>query len=123
MRRTADIFSKRKRSEIMSGIRGGLKNNKLELALHNFLKGNRIRHVMYPEVGGNPDVFIFPRTVVFVNGCFWHGCRKHFRLPKTNGNFWKKKIDRNIANQRRAIRFLRGEGFKVDIVWEHSIRS
>jgi len=117
-----DIFSKQKRSEIMSKIKG--KRTKPEMVLHNWLKGNKICHKMWPDMFGNPDIFIKDfNLVIFVNGCFWHGCVKHFRLPKTDRKFWRKKIKRNIERQNEMIRKLRQLGFQILIIWEHDIKG
>lgn len=119
-----DRVSKEKRSEIMSRIRG--KRTGPEMKFHGILKGWKIPHKMWPEMEGRPDVFIYPwmgepGVCVFVNGCFWHGCREHFRLPKTNKRFWREKIGRNVERQRESARELRRMGFGVLVVWEHEL--
>ncbi len=57
-----------------------------------------------------------------MHGCFFHGCKRHFRLPKTNKAFWRKKIERNIERHREATRALHRLGFRVIVVWEHDLR-
>lgn len=122
----ADKFSKEKRSQIMSKIKN--KRTKPEMTVHNFLKGNKVRHKMWPKIEGSPDVIIFKSgnikkdIIVFVNGCFWHGCRLHFRLPKTHRRFWKNKIDNNIKKQKSSIRILKELEYCVIIIWEHNLR-
>jgi DNA mismatch endonuclease (patch repair protein) len=73
---------------------------------------------------GKPD-FVFPKqkVVLFVDGCFWHGCPKHSNLPKNNRNFWVKKLDGNKIRDRLVTRELRKMGWKVVRVWEHELRS
>lgn len=72
---------------------------------------------------GRPDfVFRRERVVVFVDGCFWHGC-KCKRLPKANRAFWRAKIYTNQARDRRRTRQLRAEGWNVIRVWEHQLRK
>lgn len=116
-----DKFSKKTRSRIMSRIRS--KRTKPEIAAHNLLKGNRIRHKMWPDMFGKPDILIGEiNTVVFINGCFWHGCREHFRLPKTNKKFWRDKIKRNITRQKLVITKLKKMGFNTIVVWEHDLK-
>ena len=115
-----DIFTKEKRSEVMSKIRG--KRTKPEMFVHNILKGNRIRHKMWPYMHGYPDILIYPNTLVFVNGCFWHGCVRHFKYPKTNSKFWKEKIRRNYHRQREVIRYWQAKGYEVMVIWEHDLR-
>jgi DNA mismatch endonuclease (patch repair protein) len=77
------------------------------------------RHV---DMRGRPDfVFRRERVAVFVDGCFWHGCPKCFRMPETNREYWERKIGRNVARDVRAARELRREGWRVVRVWEHSL--
>lgn len=67
-----------------------------------------------------PDI-VFPsaRVAVFVDGCYWHGCAQHKTLPKTNTEFWSRKISRNIERDREVDRALRDEGWLVLRFWEH----
>ncbi len=73
---------------------------------------------------GKPD-FTFPsqRTIVFVDGCFWHGCRRHLRMPASNRAYWEKKIARNIARDHANTIRLRMSGWKVIRVWEHELKN
>lgn len=118
----ADVFTKKKRSEVMSRIRG--KGNKAtELALAKLFRANGIagwrRH--YPIVG-RPD-FAFPKLklAVFVDGCFWHGCPKHGVQPKGNKEFWSTKLAANKARDRKVNGLLRAKGWRVLRIWEHDL--
>src|SRR5208283_914203 len=73
---------------------------------------------------GRPD-FIFRRArlAVFVDGCFWHGCRRHCRMPKANRSYWQKKITRNALRDRVTNKLLRKAGWRVLRIWGHSLRS
>ena len=72
---------------------------------------------------GRPDiVFTRAKVVVFVDGCFWHGCPKHQVLPGTRRAFWERKLKGNVAHDRDANRILRDQGWHVIRIWEHSIR-
>lgn len=120
----ADIWTKKKRSEVMSLIRG--KGNKeTENALLVLLRQNKItgwrRH--FPLLG-KPD-FAFPKqkVAVFVDGCFWHGCPKCYTRPKTNRAFWDRKRETNMARDRRVTRQLRRQGWKVIRIWQHSLKK
>jgi DNA mismatch endonuclease (patch repair protein) len=120
----ADIWTKRKRCEVMSLIRG--KGNKeTEQTLLALLKRNKItgwrRHLPLP---GKPD-FAFPKQMVavFVDGCFWHGCPKCYTRPKTNRKFWDKKRDDNMARDKRVTRQLRRQGWKVIRIWQHTLQK
>jgi DNA mismatch endonuclease (patch repair protein) len=120
----ADVLSKRKRSQVMAAIRSkGNKDTELKLASifrAQGIKGWR-RHGPLP---GKPD-FIFPkqRLAVFVDGCFWHGCRWHCRMPQDNGQYWQAKISRNAARDRATTRLLRQTGWRVIRFWQHSLKD
>lgn len=72
---------------------------------------------------GRPD-FVFPtlKLAVFVDGCFWHGCPVHGTQPRQNATFWREKIARNRARDRRVTRALRARGWRVLRIWEHALR-
>ena len=108
------------RSELMSRIRS--KWTKPEMRVHNFLKGNRIRHEMHPDLPGHPDVLLpDTNTVLFIHGCFWHGCKRHYKQPKTNARFWADKIKCNIIRHKKNTRILLRMGYMVRVIWEHSL--
>lgn len=118
-----DVFSKAKRSDVMSKIRG-TGNKDTELRLIQIFRANGITGWRRgSKLPGKPD-FVFPKlkTVVFVDGCFWHGCPKHGTSPKTRASFWLAKITGNKARDRRVNRALRGRGWIVIRVWEHELR-
>lgn len=73
---------------------------------------------------GKPD-FIFrrERVVVFVDGCFWHGCPKCYKRPSSNHEFWDTKITNNRKRDRRVSRELRREGWKVVRIWQHRLNK
>ena len=116
----SDFISPEHRSWNMSRIRG--KDTKIEVMVRKYLfsKGYRFRKndKRYP---GKPDV-VLPKyhTVIFVNGCFWHhheGC-KNATMPKTRTDFWKEKLGKNVANDRKHIRLLEEAGWNVITLWE-----
>lgn len=103
----ADVMTPEQRSRCMAAIKG--KDTKPEMIVRKYLfsRGMRFR-VQVRKLPGNPDI-VLPKykTVIFVNGCFWHGHEdcKYFRLPKSNVEFWKEKIERNIElNTRNRTR-------------------
>lgn len=120
----ADIWTQKKRSEVMSLIRGR-GNKETEQALLVLLRAEKItgwrRHL---PLLGKPD-FAFPKkkVAVFVDGCFWHGCPKCYTRPKTNRKFWDKKREDNIARDRRVNRQLRRQGWKVIRIWQHALQK
>ena len=96
----ADVLTKEQRRRNMAAIHG--KNTKPEILVRKFLFSRGFRYRLnHPRLPGHPDIVLRKyRTVIFVNGCFWHGhdnCR-YFRLPKTNIDFWQKKIERNTES-------------------------
>lgn len=78
----------------------------------------------HQRVPGRPD-FIFrrQRLALFVDGCFWHGCRWHCRMPKSHGSYWNHKIKRNKARDTAVRGLLVRDGWRVLRIWEHSLRS
>ncbi len=137
----ADVFSKQKRSEVMSRIRSrGNKGTELALAIlfrrHGITGWRRQVRVVVERrrssvegqkasvsrLAVRPD-FVFPklRLAVFVDGCFWHGCPKHGTKPKGNAAFWKNKFARNIARDRLVTRTLRPARWRVLRIWEHEL--
>lgn len=71
---------------------------------------------------GQPD-FVFPaeRVAVFVDGCFWHGCPRHCRIPASNVTFWQRKFEANTQRDLLVTRTLRQLGWRVVRIWEHSL--
>lgn len=120
-----DIFSKNKRSKIMSNIPA--KNTRPEIILRKslFEKGYRYR-INYKKLPGKPDIVLHKyKTVIFVNGCFWHAhtnC-KDAHLPKTNIEFWKNKIESNVERDKKNIQQLKDLGWNIIIVWECEIKK
>src|SRR5712671_6570435 len=143
-----DVFTKAKRSEVMSRIRGR-GNKDTELALAKLFRRNKItgwRRQIQLRVGKlrvesrkqstsprpspqrgegvrvRPD-FVFPKLklALFVDGCFWHGCPKHGTQPRGNRSFWKKKFSRNIARDRLVNRTLRSANWHVLRIWAHEL--
>jgi DNA mismatch endonuclease (patch repair protein) len=139
-----DVFTKAKRSEVMSRIRSR-GNKDTELALAKLFRRHKItgwrRHV---QIGGRaallrgpkiraarqhrptfrvrPDfVFRQSRLALFVDGCFWHGCPKHATKPKNNRAFWQRKLSANKTRDRLVNQALRRAGWRVLRIWEHEL--
>lgn len=116
----ADKLSPEQRHICMSHIR--CKNTKPEVVVRKALwkMGFRYR-INVMSLPGKPDI-VFPKykSIIFVNGCFWHGhtgCKK-YQIPETNKNFWKEKIEANIARDIEHISCLENAGWTVITVWE-----
>jgi DNA mismatch endonuclease, patch repair protein len=117
-----DVLSKEQRSYCMSKIQG--KNTKPELMLRECLWTFGLRYRLHVKLAGRPDI-VFPgrRIAIFVDGCFWHGCPDHGVRPKSNSQFWDKKITENIQRDKRNTRQLSKEGWTVLRFWEHDIKK
>lgn len=121
----SDLFSPQKRSQVMAAIKG--RDTKDELLVRRFLFRHGLRYRTSDcRLPGRPDI-VLPkyRTVIFVNGCFWHG-HEHcslYRLPKTHQEFWKRKIERNRARDERSIARLLAMGWRPIVVWECELRG
>ena len=115
-----DKMTKEQRHRCMAAIHS--KDTKPELIVRRFLFGRGFRYRLnHPRLPGRPDLVMRKyRTVIFVNGCFWHGhddC-KHYVMPKTNTEFWRKKIERNKARDKAEQRRLAEMGWHCITVWE-----
>ena len=92
----------------------------VEIFRKHRIKGWR-RHL---PLKGKPDfTFARQRVVIFVDGCFWHGCARHLRLPQSNRAYWEKKIFGNMIRDRIIRKELRAMGWKVVTIWEHEVRN
>jgi DNA mismatch endonuclease (patch repair protein) len=135
-----DRLTKAKRSALMARIRPS-GNRSTELRVATIMRKARIsgwrRHatvrVAMPSalntavrasVVVRPDfVFWIHRVAIFVDGCFWHGCPKHYSRPTNNELFWKKKVRANKDRDRRVTRVMRLGGWSVVRLWEHDLES
>ena len=118
----ADTFSKAKRSQIMTAVRSN-GNKATEIKLVQILREHRIvGWRRNRQLLGKPD-FVFPtfKLAVFVDGCFWHGCREHLRMPADNREYWQRKIEGNQNRDRATVRALRESGWRVLRIWEHEL--
>jgi DNA mismatch endonuclease (patch repair protein) len=120
----ADVHSKEVRSFNMSRIRS--RNTKPEMLVRKFLHAQGFRYRLHvKDLPGKPDI-VLPkyRTVIFIHGCFWHGhegCR-YFVVPKTRTEWWLTKINSNKANDVKALKALKKEGWKIITLWECELR-
>lgn len=118
-----DIFSKKKRSEIMSKIRN--KDSKLEIEFRKKLwkAGFRYRKNS-TKYFGKPDL-VLPKhkAVIFIDSCFWHGCKKHGSMPQTRRKFWEAKIGRNKIRDEEVTRYYKKHDWKLVRIWEHDLKK
>lgn len=120
-----DVHDKKTRSYNMSQIKG--KKTKPEEMVRKYLFAQGFRYRKNDKkLPGTPDI-VLPKykTVIFVNGCFWHGHEgcKYFVWPKSNPGFWKKKIETNIARDKEKTIELETLGWKVIVVWECELKK
>lgn len=120
----ADVVSAAERSRMMSGIRGA--NTKPELAVRRGLHARGFRFKLHDQaLPGKPDI-VLPRyrSVIFVNGCFWHGHECHlFKWPKSRERFWREKIEANRKRDEQTTDQLTLMGYNVRTVWECELRA
>lgn len=121
-----DIFSKEKRSEVMSRIKS---TSGIEIRFRKMLSreiyplGHRYR-LNYKKAAGKPDLaFVSKRIAIFIDGDFWHG--KHFATKghKLSEEYWRPKIAGNMARDRRQNRALRKDGWQVIRIWESEVKK
>lgn len=121
----ADVHTPEKRSYNMSRIRS--KDTKPEELVRKYLFSQGFRYRKYDRrLPGKPDI-VLPKykTVIFVNGCFWHGhegCR-YFVWPKNNAEFWTEKITGNILRDKRNREILVNQGWRVIEIWECELKK
>ena len=117
----ADIFTKEKRSWVMSRIRGT--NTKIDLKMNEMLGNSRHKYEMYPKMFGKPDFAIPTKKIaIFCDGDFWHGYR-YYKKKRLAKKFWRDKIERNMKRDIVVSRKLRRDGWPVLRCWEHDINK
>jgi DNA mismatch endonuclease (patch repair protein) len=123
--RRHDIVSEEKRSEMMSKV--GSEDTGPERRAHRLLLGMGYTVDLHDDsLPGSPDLVVRDqRTAVFVHGCFWHmhdDCDKS-SLPKTNREFWRTKLENNVDRDKRVIRSLLDENWRVLVIWECELQA
>jgi DNA mismatch endonuclease, patch repair protein len=120
----ADVHDKATRSYNMSRIKG--KDTKPEMLVRKFLHAHGYRYRLHVKnLPGKPDI-VLPKykTVIFVNGCFWHGHEgcKYYVVPKTKTEWWLNKINGNISNDHKAEQALKQLGWNIITLWECELK-
>ena len=107
----------------MSRVRG--RDTRPEIAVRTALRRLGIRYRSYRKIAGVTVDFVLPdrRSVILVHGCFWHGCPRHYKVPKSRVRYWAAKVAGNVARDRRQTRALREANWEVVVVWSHSLRA
>ena len=119
-----DKLTREQRHRCMASIRG--KDTKPEMLVRKFLFSRGFRYRLnHPRLPGHPDIVLRKyRTVIFVNGCFWHGHEgcKYFVIPKSNTEFWAAKIERNRTRDKEEQHQLASMGWHCVTVWECQLK-
>jgi len=120
----ADVHDKATRSYNMSRIKGT--DTKPEMLLRKYLHAHGIRYRLHNKnLPGKPDLTLAKyHTVIFVNGCFWHGHKgcKYFVLPKTRTEWWQDKIEETIKRDIKAMKDLKESGWNSIVIWECELK-
>jgi DNA mismatch endonuclease, patch repair protein len=120
-----DVHTPQQRRYNMQQIKSG--NTKPEMVVRKFLFAQGYRYTLHnKKLPGKPDI-VLPkhRIVIFVHGCFWHGhanC-KYYKVPQTRTQWWLQKINTNKANDAKAVKALKKDGWKVMVVWECGLKA
>ena len=121
----SDRLTIQQRHNNMAAIKG--KNTKPEVLVRKYLWSHGFRYRLnHPRLPGHPDIVLRKyHTCIFVNGCFWHGHEgcKYFRMPKTNTEFWERKISRNRERDREEQKQLARMGWHCITVWECELKG
>jgi DNA mismatch endonuclease (patch repair protein) len=118
-----DSVSQEKRSGIMRLIKS--RDTSLEKALRSRLwkQGIRYRKNVL-TLFGKPDISITrEKIVIFIDSCFWHGCSKHLRMPKSNIDYWVAKVEKNKKRDQTVNMHYKKKGWIVLRFWEHNIKK
>lgn len=120
-----DVVDPRTRSRMMAGIQA--KNTNPEVVVRKSLSGLGYRYRLHRrDLPGVPDLVMSGRRIaVFVHGCFWHSHKncKFVKAPKTNAEFWRAKLGKNVTRDIRSVTSLRAMGWRVLVVWECATRG
>jgi DNA mismatch endonuclease (patch repair protein) len=109
----------------MSRIKGT--DTKPEMLVRKYLHANGLRYRLHNKhLPGKPDLTLSKyHTVIFVNGCFWHGHKgcKYFVLPKTRTEWWKQKIEETVSRDIKSLKALKELGWNSFVIWECDLKS
>ncbi len=118
-----DAVSKKKRSETMRAVKS--KDSKMEVSFRKMLWNKGLRYSKNStKYFGKPDLILKKyQTVIFLDSCFWHGCKKHCRMPSSNKKYWISKIKRNEERDKEVNKHYKKSGWKIIRIWEHNIKN
>ncbi|WP_273145516.1 very short patch repair endonuclease [Oceanicaulis alexandrii] len=120
-----DVFTPEDRSRVMRAVKG--KDTKPEMIVRRMAHALGYRYRLHrKDLPGKPDlVFVGRKKVIFVHGCFWHGhdCARGSRQPKTNAEYWRAKIARNISRDAANLQALDAQGWQALVLWECDLKD
>jgi len=120
----ADVFDKRKRSDIMSKVRSkGNKSTELRMIKLFKISGITGWRRNYPVIGKPDFVFIKQRIAIFIDGCFWHGHDCRNTRPNDNAEYWQKKRERNIKRDVKITELFQKRGWRILRIWECELKK
>ncbi len=101
------------------------KDSKIEIAFRKQLWAEGFRYSKNStKYLGKPDIVLLKyKTVIFIDSCFWHGCKRHGSMPQTRRKFWRMKIERNRERDGEVSKYYKSSGWKIVRVWEHDIEK
>ncbi|MDM5291706.1 very short patch repair endonuclease [Peribacillus simplex] len=117
-----DNLDKAARSEIMKKVKS---TSRMEEEVRKALWESGIRfRKNVKNLMGKPDIAINKyKVVIFIDSCFWHACPLHGRIPKSNIDFWKAKLERNKTRDEEVNHYYRSKGWNLNRVWEHELKK
>ncbi|WP_430430488.1 very short patch repair endonuclease [Oceanicaulis sp.] len=120
-----DVFTPDERSRVMRAVKD--KNTKPEMIVRRMAHALGYRYRLHrKDLPGSPDlVFAGRKAVIFVHGCFWHGhdCKRGSRQPKTNAEYWRAKIARNMSRDAANLQALENQGWRALVLWECELKD
>lgn len=120
-----DIMTPEQRSRCMAAVKSN--DTKPEMIVRRYLHSLGFRYGLHnKKLPGSPDIILRRfKTVIFINGCFWHGHENcnNYRMPKSNVDFWQSKINRNRARDERNLNDLQKLGWRVIVIWECQLKT
>lgn len=101
------------------------KDSKIETEFRRELWKKGFRYRKNPDkYFGKPDIVLKKyKTVIFIDSCFWHGCKRHCRIPATRKNYWVQKIRRNTERDKEVAKYYKKLGWRIIRVWEHQLKN
>lgn len=118
-----DNLTSKQRQKNMQAIR--YKETKMEVIVSKALWNNGIRfRKNVSNLYGKPDIAIKKyKIVIFLDSCFWHKCPIHYKRPKSNNEYWDKKIERNVLRDKEVNSYYKEQGWSTLRVWEHEFKT